>query len=916
MRIPLRSYCGAAMLAAIAPTHTSAARQTLLLDKDWRFALGHATDREADFRFNTSPFSYITKLGYGSDGPAAADYDDRGWRIVDLPHDWGVEMPFSPRGTNSHGYRAFGPGFPETSVGWYRNSFHIPEADLGKKIFIECDGAFRDSMVFVNGFFCGREPSGFSDFRYDISDYLNYGGENVVSFRLDVSTEEGWYYEGAGLYRDIRIVKTEPVRIEKDGIWVRTLELSPGAAQLEFRCELRNDSDSEAALRVTHAIISPDGQRLSLIEGDLQVPAAETLTSAIRHNIPAPALWSIEKPQLYTVETTIRQGGKVIDSLSTRFGIRTARFDPDRGFLLNGEVVKLKGVNLHQDHAGVGVAVPAELVEWRIRKLKEMGVNGIRVAHHPASPDLLEACDRLGMFLISENRLMGINDYMLGQMERMIRSGRNNPSVILWSIGNEEWGMEGNVKGARIAATMQKAAQRLDPDRQYTAAVSGGWGGTSSVIEVLGVNYVNQGRPDQQHEEFPWQPQLGTEESTTRCTRGIYVTDKARAHLAPNEADRNSDVVERGWKFYAERPHTGGVFFWTGIDHKGEPNPFGWPQVGSQCGILDSCAFPKDPAYYLKAWWTGEDVLHIFPHWDWQGREGETIQVRALSNADEVELFLNGKSLGRKAMPTNGHLAWDLAYKAGELKAIGYRDGIAVMSAIRASTGPVDHLKAEVEKVDAIRGEKDLYVVKVSLHDAAGRLSPLACNKLRLGLQGPARIIGVGNGDPSSHEPDLFVESVRCEVLGKWVAPDAVNPGPTVAFEAVFDAPDAAPGSSMELLLNTLGATQTAWLNGVELYRDAAPEAARLTLALNADNLRAKGNVLRLEAVPLDNRWTRESHWAKLIPAMLRVQTPAPQWERSAFNGLAQILVQRLGEGEICLEVNSEGLEGAIATLR
>jgi beta-galactosidase len=894
-------------------------RDVVTLDEGWRFSLGSAQDREKDFRFNTAAFSYVTKLGYGSDGPAATGYDDRGWRTVSLPHDWGMEMPFDSHGTHNHGYRAFGPGFPDSSVGWYRRHFPIPQGDLGRKIYLECDGAFRDSMVFVNGFFCGREPSGYCGFRYDVSDYLNYGGDNVITIRLDVSTEEGWYYEGAGIYRDVRLVKTAPEHIAQDGVWVRTLDLADGAAALEVRCELRNESVKAATLHVAHTLISPDGKtRIALPGEDVEVAPGEVGTSAIAASIQSPVLWSIDHPALYTVVTEVSRDGALLDRMETHFGIRAAQFDPNRGFLLNGEVLKLKGVNLHQDNPGVGVAMTPELYEWRIRKLKEMGVNGIRVAHHPAAPALLEACDRLGMFLITENRLMGVNEYQIGQLERMVRSGRPHPSVILWSIGNEEWGIEGNIFGARIATTMQAIVHRMDPDRPCTAAISGGWGGTSTVLDVLGVNYVVQGRPDEQHRDFPWQPQLGTEESTTRCTRGVYVSDKEAAHLAPNENDPNDDVVERGWKFYAERPHTGGVFFWTGIDHKGEPNPYGWPQVGSQCGILDSSCFPKDPYYFLKAWWTDTPVLHVFPHWDWAGREGQPIQVRVLGNYPEIELFINGKSLGRKKMPVNGHLAWDVNYAPGELKAVAYRDGKAVASDLHVTTGPVAAMTAAVEKTPAIRGDgRDLYVVNVSLRDAKGNLAPRADNLLRLCLKGHGQLIGVGNGDPASHEPDRFVERVRCEPLGRWVAPDAENPGPSIAFEAVFDAPDASPDAVVDLLLNTMGKTQSAWLNGVELYRDAAPDRACLTLRIKAGDLKAGGNVLRLEAAPIDDRWGRERDWANLVPALLRVQEPAPQWTRHAFNGLAQVLVQADGKpGELVLAIESDGLDSITVPLQ
>lgn len=888
------------------------------LDSGWRFALGNATDRNADFNFNTGYFSYLAKTGYGDGAAAAAPlFDDRGWRKVDLPHDWGVEMPFAQEASRSHGHKAFGPGFPETSVGWYRNAFTVSEADLGQKIYIEVDAAFRDSMVFINGFFVGREPSGYLGFRYDISDYLNYGGNNTVVVRVDASTEEGWYYEGAGLYRHVRLEKLNPVHLDPDGLWAYTesiLQTDSGIrADIEVSCDTLNTTAEDVLIEVHQSILDAAGNIVkTLAPATVEVPAGGSVEHTAHVVLNNAALWNLDQPNLYTLKTELFRSGELIDTRSAPFGVRTAVFDPDKGFLLNGEVVKLKGVNLHQDHAGVGVAVPDELAEWRVRKLKEMGINGIRTAHQPAPQALLDICDRLGMVIVDENRLMGINDFHLDQLKRMMRAHRTHPSVIIWSIGNEEWAIEGNIKGARIAQTMQDFAHRIDPSRPCTAAISGGWGGTSSVTDVLGVNYVLQGHPDRQHIEYPWQPQFGSEESTTNATRGVYVTDEAKAHLAPAKRADGSDATEFGWQFYAERPHTSGIFYWTGFDYRGEPTPFSFPGVLSQFGILDLCGFPKDSAYYLRSQWSPVDELFISPHWNWAGHEGEPQEVRVYGNFDSVELFLNGTSLGTKEMPLRGHLEWSVPYSPGELKAVAYRDGSPVMETTRVTAGEAASMALAHDVVPAHPGGKNLHVVNISLLDKSGNINPLADNTLAFTVSGDARIIGVGNGDPSSLDPEVFVPTVRTQIIGNWQMPDPANPGPEVVFEAAFDAP-ADPAATVSLLLNSLGKVQSAYLNGNPVYVDVSADTARIELPLNASNMKPTGNVLRLVATPIDNRWDRERDWKAVVPAMLRIETPAPQWTRKAFNGLAQVILQSTGPAS--LTVTSEGLPEATLTL-
>src|SRR5690606_27117357 len=403
--------------------------------------------------------------------------------------------------------------------------------------------------------------------------------------------------------------------------------------------------------------------------------------------LPSPALWDLDAPQLHTLITSVYNGAQLVDRVETRFGIRSIRFDPDRGFFLNGRHVVIKGTNNHQDHAGVGVAVPDALQEFRLRRLLAMGSNTYRTAHHPPTPELLDACDRLGMLVINENRLMGINRHHLDRLERLIRRDRNHPSVILWSIGNEEWAIEGNIRGARITVPMQDFVHRLDPTRPVTAAISGGWGGISSEIEVAGVNYVKQADVDRQHREYPKQAILGTEETTTQATRGVYFDERERAHLSPQDDGSTGGNAETGWRFYASRPFTAGVVYWTGFDYRGEPTPSGWPAISSQFGVLDTCGFPKDGFHYLRAWWTGEPVLHAFPHWNWQGREGQPIEVRVHSNHEEVELLLNGRSLGRQSVERYHHVKWTVPYEPGVLLARGFRNGHEVATTRVETTG-------------------------------------------------------------------------------------------------------------------------------------------------------------------------------------------------------------------------------------
>ncbi|WP_227625063.1 beta-galactosidase GalA [Fimbriimonas ginsengisoli] len=753
---------------------TTPPRERLLMDKGWRFALGHATDPSKDF--DPAPpgtvFSYFAKAGTAQ-GAARDRFDDSKWRSLDLPHDWAVELPFDSLGSNSHGSKAIGKNFPENSVGWYRKTFDVPAADRGRRIALDFDGVFRDSQVWVNGFYLGRATSGYTSFGYDVSDYLNYGGRNTVAVRVDASLEEGWFYEGAGIYRHVWLTKTAPVHVARSGTFVTTSVGGRGSS-VDVRTTVQNDADAPARFEIGQTITDPEGRPVATW-------ASKTISIGPGGRVETPStlrlghvrLWSVETPTLYRLVTTVRQDKREVDRYETPFGVRTIRWDASKGFILNGKRVQLKGVCDHQDHAGVGVAVPDALEEWRLKQLKKMGVNALRTSHNAPNPALLDACDRLGILVMDENRETGINPQQLESLGRMITRDRNHPSVVIWSIGNEEWSIEGNDKGARVTSTMQAYAKSLDPTRPTTVAISGGWGaGSSTTIDVMGFNYFTHGNTDDYHAKFPNRPSVGTEDGATLSTRGVYVSEPPKGWLSAYDVNGPdwASTAHRSVNHYAVRPFVAGQFQWTGFDYRGEPTPFGWPNIASQFGILDLCGFPKDNFYYYRAWWSDAPSLHLFPHWNWPGKEGQPIDVWVHGNVAEVELTLNGTSLGRKPMPRFGHLEWKVPYSPGVLLAKGYSDGKEVLSDRVETTGEAEGLRLGSDQA-SIKGDgEDLAVVAVSAADAGGRAVSTAGAQVTFEISGPGRIIGVGNGNPSSHEPDQAVGGVWRRVLFNGLA--------------------------------------------------------------------------------------------------------------------------------------------------
>ncbi len=646
----------ATLICALCIVQSSFAAETggekfggVVINNDWTFAMGNAASKELDYTHGTEYFTYICKAQSSnhSHAPIMPEFDDSSWQKVSLPHDWAVDLPYSPEASHSHGYKCIGWKYPENSVGWYRKHIEIPAEDKGKQFFIEFEGIYRDSEVFCNGFYLGGERSGYASSVYTLTPYLNYGGDNVITVRCDASLEEGWYYEGAGIYRNVRLYKSGPVSMKHYSLKI---------SQKKADGSIWTVSDGTADVYVDESCIDFDYILAdTAVNRDKVTREIEIRDAEGRRVERAERRWSIDSPYLYTLTVRLFYDGELSDVVTRRFGVRTLEFSPEKGLLLNGVAVKLRGANMHLDHAGVGVAVPDELWRYRISRLQEYGFNAVRTSHNCASVSMLDLCDEMGVLVIDENRQFGVNQEQLRQLRNMIDRDRNHPSVILWSVGNEEWAVEHGEKGVEIARRMSEAVHGMDRTRPSTYGNAGGPDLVKGV-DVFGYNYIVQNPVDEYHRLYPEKCAVGTEETSGAGTRGVYRTVPEKGWMVPlNRIDTlgRVNVIEYGWKFYKARPWGLGLFYWTGCDYRGEPNPMKWPATGSQFGIFDYCGFPKDEAFYLKAAWKDEPSVHICGPYD-----GE---VWVYSNCDEVSLYESGKSLGRRKMPHDGHLVWKVS---------------------------------------------------------------------------------------------------------------------------------------------------------------------------------------------------------------------------------------------------------------
>ena len=735
-------------------------RLTRSLDDDWRFHLGEAS------------------------GAIQPRFDDGAWRRVDVPHDYVVEGTFAettpfPRANEG---RAPGWYFKQGSLpvqaSVYRKALDIPASARGKRLWLEFDGVVSNSRYWLNGHEVGSQYSGYTRSRFDVTAAAVPGGDNLLTVQVD-PRYDGWWYEGGGIYRHVRLVTVDPVHIAPDGVFVMPEVENPGDGEnadalVTVDTDVSNTSSRSVNAKVLSEVLDADGRVVASAVSHYEVGVSQSFKVRQRLPLASAKLWSPDHPYLYRLRSSVSVAGELVDQVVTNFGVRHVRFDAGRGFFLNGKSVKLHGVNIHQDHAGVGVAVPDRLHTWRLERLKEMGCNAIRLSHNPVSPFLLDECDRLGFLVVAENRHLG-DTYVdqapkeVAAVEHRDLSGlvlrdRNHPSIILWSMCNEQW-IQGLSESAAILRAMKQRVRELDPTRPITAAMNGGFdnvAGMAGELDVIGVNY-NPAVYDDMHRLFPDKPMIATETASELGTRGVYATehwdgftgDRARGHLCSygvNALAYDQPAV-KSWAPVAKRDFIGGGFVWSGFDYKGEPKPFEWPVINSHLGLMDICGFPKDMYFFYQAAWLDTPVLHVFPHWNWAGKEGQEIPVWVYSNCDEVELFLNGVSLGKQAMRPLDHLEWKVRYTPGRLVAKAARKGVAVETKIE-TTGAPAAIRLSPDRTALSADNADLSVLKVEVIDAQGRVVPTASDKIFFALSGPAKLIGVGNGDPGCHEPD------------------------------------------------------------------------------------------------------------------------------------------------------------------
>jgi len=696
------------------------------------------------------------------------DYNDSMWSTVNVPHDFLIDGQFDKDEEESHGY------LPK-SQGWYRLHLTIPLLYEGKSHWIEFEGVYRASMVWINGVFLGTHSSGYTSFVYSLTDVpgINYGKDNVIIVYCDTVTDEGWWYEGGGIYRHVWYHVANPVHIIPWGVYAPTYVTGPiyntgsglmsRSAIIRFETDIFNSySSNDADVHVESILQNFEGSKVvGKVSTNLTLAVHESSKveqSTVVSNV---TLWGPDQPYLYKVITNIyiieNKNYILTDTISTNIGFRKVVFDPNFGLILNEQRVKIKGVCNHQDFAGVGTAVHERINRFRVLKLKEMGVNGWRMSHNPPNPELLDLTDELGLIVMDENRHFDKTQESLEDARRLVLRDRNHPSIIMWSVCNEVGCMEGQDEdGADFGGVYKSAMLEIDNTRPFVAAMDWGWGiGLSHVLDAQGINY-NYAEYPEYHKSHPTQPIFGSETASCTGARGVYFGNDTLGHRTIYAADQCNQIWMTAMM---TNDYVAGGFVWTGFDYKGEPSPYSWPDINSNFGVIDIAGFPKDTFYYYQSWWTtnnSNNVLHLFPHWNWAGRENQNISVWVYSNAYAVELVVNGASLGAQKVPYLGHVEWQVAYKPGYIQAIAYNNkSQEIQRKLISTSGAAASIQLTVETAVPIKSDgADVALVAVDILDNKGLFVGDASVLVHFAIQGEGKIIGVGNGDPSSHEPD------------------------------------------------------------------------------------------------------------------------------------------------------------------
>jgi beta-galactosidase len=739
---------------------TSRPGKTVSFDQDWRFHLGDVVS--------------------GQD----PNLDDSQWRQLNVPHDWSIEGEFDERNPAGTGGGAL-PG----GIGWYRKTFNVPLTSKGKLVFIDFDGVYRNSEVWINGHYLGKRPYGYSSFEYELTPYLNFGTQrNLIAVKVDNSQQpNSRWYSGSGIYRNVWLTTTEKVRVDHWGTYVTTPEVSQQSATVAIRTKIRNDSDSNAPVNLTSVMYDAAGMEVARVSEKNAAAKGSSAEVSQTLRVARPMLWSDERPYLYKLASQLEQGGRIVDRYETPLGIRSFVFDVDKGFILNGQPVKIRGTCNHHDLGALGSAINTRALERQLEMLKAMGANGLRTSHNPPAPELLDLADRMGFIVMDEAFDMWKQektkfDYHLDwdqwhkrDLEDMLLRDRNHPSVFIWSIGNEiseQW--NGNPEAGRIGTELSDIVHSLDKTRPITSACNfvseKNTLITAGGLDLVGTNYEHNKIPQFQ-KMFPGRPIIGTETTSGLATRGSYDMPSDLIRRWPTRWDQplkdgNADFScssydncsapwgsthEETWKIAKKYPFFSGMFIWTGWDYIGEPTPYPWPAISSYFGIIDLAGFPKDMYYMYQSEWTTKRVLHLLPHWNW--KRGDNVDVLAYFNSDEVELFLNGKSLGAKRkIGDDLHVTWRVPYEPGVLKAESRKNGKVVLTEeVRTAEQPARIVLIPDRKVIKADGI-DLSFVTVKIVDKNGTLVPRADDLVNFEVSGEGFIAGVDNGSEISHE--------------------------------------------------------------------------------------------------------------------------------------------------------------------
>lgn len=752
------------------------------------------------------------------EGAQSPGFDDSAWRSLQLPHDWAIEGPFDVK------YNARAGGLPFHGTGWYRKSFVTPVHDVGDRVAIEFDGAMYNAQVWVNDEFVGSRPYGYIGFELDVTKYLQPAGENnVIAVRLTPEDLSSRWYPGAGIYRNTWIKIRPPIHIAHWGIEVTTPKIDEEAAVVNVKTNLVNIRETEVQVSLRHTVLTSSGKEIITSESPVALGSDGTFSNTQQLSVSKPQRWDIDSPYLYTLRTEILEDGKVSTSRDTQFGVRTIEFDAKKGFFLNGKAVQLQGVCLHHDLGPLGAAVNRRATERQLEIMKEMGVNSIRTSHNPPSPEQLEYCDKLGLLVIDEafdcwempKVPNGYNKFFKQWHERdlrdMIRRDRNHPSIIMWSIGNEILEQGNRKEGYKLARLLSQICHDEDPSRPTTAGFNyypaSYDNRLAHEIDIVGLNYkpMFYGEATKREPEFVL---YGSETSSCVSSRGVYHLPIEAYVRHPSKQVTSYDLIGPAWAYppdveFAQLkkfPHVLGEYVWTGFDYLGEPTPYGgrdnstngywnddWPSRSSYFGCVDLCGFPKDRYYIYQSQWTTEPMVHLLPHWNWEGSEGQEIPVYCYTNCDEAELFLNGKSLGRRRkgqdttpvkvdcrgwpggdLDSPYRLRWDVPYSSGTLEVVAYRDGKQLCEMKIVTAGEPAAIALEADRAEIQADGDDLSFVTVRIVDSEGNFCPLADNLVEFDIVGNGELIAVGNGNAAT--TDSFQADERKAFSGMCLA--------------------------------------------------------------------------------------------------------------------------------------------------